>query len=240
MNVSSLVGQKVTIEAADESAESWFGFGVPRQVSRLARCVEVLASIFDSLPSDDFALEITASAPEPQTMQLFYLKDGEKNLSQNSSVTIPLNSTVPRVYRFPLTPGNYTGFRFDPMMSGGQFSVRDARLIELQSHEVHAVLPFDKWRAGPGIQMSAILGETLAITVTAGHNDPMFFIDLPGNGTNLRSSLLRRMLTTVLICVGGLGLMACLYKLLQPTGLFQRRSAMSKQSVSPSRSGPGH
>jgi len=123
-----------------------------------------------------YRLEVSLSSPQFGITQLFYGLG--RDLSEQDSVRLALESATPVTTSFPIPAGRLTALRLDPLDRSGQVTLSQARLLDPDGRELRR-FPAAQFRAAQAIS-SMVIGPAgeLTVTIPDGSTDPILEIDL--------------------------------------------------------------
>ena len=157
-----------------------------------------------------FRLDLTVTSNAPGSAQLFF--DVGRGINEADSTHAGIDSkSGPQFLSFPLPPGTYRAFRYDPIDRTAELTLSDAVIRDHQGRILHRFAVGD-FTADNQIAALVPTGDTLRISTTPGAGDPNLGLRLAAPielatslGQNLRVGLKIGLSIFILtLAVGGL------------------------------------
>jgi len=114
--------------------------------------------------------EITIQSNAAGSAQLFF--DVGQGINEADSVRVSIeNKSEPQFLSFPLPPGTYRSFRFDPIDRAAELSLSEA-VIRTSEGKIVLRIPIRDFTADNQISSLIVKGDTLRVITTSGAVDP--------------------------------------------------------------------
>ena len=151
-----------------------------------------------SAQKNPFHFEVEFRSSQPAMAQLFY--DVGKGINQPDSVWLQARADKSMTLRFPIPPGQYRGFRFDPTNHGEcRVVMRHPRVVDILGRTLLEVAP-EQFEAFHATSEKQIVDGELRLYFAATDDDPYFAVNLASPLTLRPSPLSFWLLTLRTFC----------------------------------------
>lgn len=147
-------------------------------VAGIAGFVSLIIALFSSAVPRSLFFQVTLSSSRPGFAELFYDRGRGINADDSVALSVPGGGSE-SLYRFPLRPGKYYGFRFDPIdRAGCDVTIRDAQLVD-GFGRLRRFAPSD-FKVENDISKAEVTDAGLRLKIAETDNDPILKLKLAG------------------------------------------------------------